>query len=61
MFNLGLNEIMDQLAMANSVYCYGHVLMREDVHVLKRALDLEVDGQWKKGRRKKTFKRQVED
>ena len=34
-FMLGLNETVDQLAMANSVRWYGHVLRREDVHVLK--------------------------
>ena len=41
MFMLGLNETIDQLAMANSVCWYGHVL--------RRALDFEVEGQWKKG------------
>ena len=30
----GLNENIDQLAMANSVCWYGHVLRREDSHVL---------------------------
>ena len=54
MFMLGLNET---LAMANSVRWYGHVLGREDGHVLKRALDLEVEGQRMKGR---TWKKQVE-
>ena len=34
MFMLGLNEAMDQLAMANCVHWYGHVLRREDGHVL---------------------------
>ena len=36
MFTLGLNETTGQLAMANSVRCYGHVL--------RRALDLKVQG-----------------
>ena len=31
-----LNETPDQLAMANSVHCYGHALWREDGHVLRR-------------------------
>ena len=44
MFMLGLNETMDQLAMANSVCWYGHVLRREDDHVLRRALGFEADG-----------------
>ena len=39
MFMLGLNETIDQLTMANSVYSYDNVLRREDSHVMKRALD----------------------
>ena len=38
----GLNEAVHQLAMANSVYVYGHVLWREDVHVLRMELDFEI-------------------
>ena len=34
MFMLGLNETIDQLAMANSFCWYGHELRREDDHVL---------------------------
>ena len=56
---LGLNETIDQLAMANSVRWYGHVLRREDGHVLRRALDFEVEGQRKKARSKMTWKKQV--
>ena len=51
---LGLSETIDQLAMANSVGWYGHVLIREDGNVLRRALDFEVEGQRKKGRPKRT-------
>ena len=58
---LGLNETMEQLAMANSVRLCDHVLRREDGHVLRRALDLEVNGQWKKGRLKRTWKNLVEE
>ena len=47
---LGLNKTIDQLAKSNSVCCYGHVLRREDGNVLRRALDFEVESQWKKGR-----------
>ena len=47
--------------MASSVCWYGHVLMRENGHVLKRALDFEVDSQRKKWRLKRTWKRQVEE
>ena len=41
---LGLNETIDQLAMANSVRWHGHGLSRGDGHVLRRAFDLEVEG-----------------
>ena len=34
---LGLKGTMDQLAMTNSVRWYGHVLRRDDGHILKRA------------------------
>ena len=40
-----LNGTIDQLAMANSIRCYGQVLRSENVHVLRKALDLEVEGQ----------------
>ena len=52
MFMLGLNETMDQIAMANSVPWYGCVLRREYGHVLRRALDFEVEAQRKQGRSK---------
>ena len=58
---LGLSETIDQLSMANSVHWYGHMLMREDGYVLRRALYFEVEGQRKKGRPKRTWKRQVEE
>ena len=41
MFRLGLNETIDQLAMVDNVRWYGHVLRREDGHVLRRALYFE--------------------
>ena len=47
--------------MANSVCRYGHVLRREDGHILRGALDFEVEGQWKKGRPKRMWKIQVEE
>ena len=43
---------MGQLAMTSSVCWYGNVLRREDGHILRRALDIEVDGQ----RKKRTWK-----
>ena len=57
MFMLGLNKTTDQLAMANSVRWHGHVLRREDSHVLRCALDFDVEGQRKKGRPKRMRKR----
>ena len=49
MLVLGLNEAIRQLAMANGVRWYGHLLRREDGHVIRRALEFEVEVQWKKG------------
>ena len=43
--------------MANSVHSYGHMLRKEDGHVLRKAFDFEVEGQWKKGRSKRTWKK----
>ena len=40
----------DQLAMANNVHWHCHVLRRDDGHVMRRALDLEVESRRKKGR-----------
>ena len=37
------------------------MLRRQNGHVLRRALDFEVDGQSKKGRLRRTWKRQVEE
>ena len=53
-FMMGLNKSMDQLAMANSVCWYGHVLRREDGHFSRRALDVEVEGQRMNGKLKMT-------
>ena len=45
--------------MANSVHLYAHVLRRDDNHVFRKALDIEVEGQRKKLRLK--WKKQVEE
>ena len=42
MFILGLIKTTDQLAMANSVHWYGHVLKRKDGNALRRALILRL-------------------
>ena len=61
MLMLGWNETIAQLAMASSVHWYGHVLRRADGHVLRSALDFEVNSQGKKGRPKRTWKRPIEE
>ena len=60
MFMLGLCETIDQLTMANSVRLYGHVLRREDGHIMRSASDFEFEGQRKNVRPKRKWKRQVE-
>ena len=57
---LGLKETVVQMAKANGVRWYGHVLRRDDGHVLGKALEFEVKGKRKRGRPKKTWKTQVE-
>ena len=47
--------------MADSVCWYGHMLRRDDGHVLRMALHFEVLGQRQKGRPKRTWKNQVEE
>ena len=58
---LGLKETIDRLATANEIRWYGHVLRRDDDSVLRVALNLEVSGKRKRGRPKKTWKKQVEE
>ena len=55
-----MNETIDHFAMANSVRWYGQELTREDGHIV-RALDIEVESQRKKGRLKRTWKKQAEE
>ena len=43
---------------ANGVRCCGHVLRRDDGHVLRKAFEMK--GKRKQGRPKKTWKMQVE-
>ena len=54
---LDLNETIDLLAMANSVCWSSDVLRRADGHVLIRALYFEVEGQRKKVRPSRTWKK----
>ena len=57
---LGLKETIDRFATANGVRWYGHVLRRDDDSVLRVARNLKVSGERKRGRLKKTGKKQVE-
>ena len=58
---LELRETIDRFATANGVRWYGHVMKRNDDSVLRVVLDLEVSGKRKRGRPKKTLKKQVEE
>ena len=46
---LVLSEAIYQLARANSVRWYGHVLRKDKSNFLRRALDFKVKGTRKKG------------
>ena len=46
---LGLKETAVQMAKANGVRWYGHVLRRDEGHVLRKALEFEVKGKRKPG------------
>jgi len=56
----GLKETAVQMAKANGVRWYGHVLRRDDGHVLRKTLGFEVKGKRKRRRPTKTWKTQVE-
>ena len=53
---LGLEE-----TKANAVRWCGHVLGSEDGHVLRSALEFEVKGRRRRGRPKRTLRKQVEE
>ena len=46
---LGLKETVVQMAKANGVRWYGHVLRRDNGHVLRKVLEVEVKGKRKQG------------
>ena len=48
------------MAKATGVRWYGHVLRRDDGHVVRKALEFELNGKRKGGRPKKMWKLQVE-
>ena len=47
--------------MVNGVRWYGHVLTRDNDSVSRVVLDLEVSGKRKRGRPKKTWRKEVEE
>ena len=53
-------ETVIQMAKANGVRRYRHVLRRDDRNVLRKPLEFEVKGKRKQGLPKKTWKTQVE-
>ena len=55
------NETIDHMAMANSAPWYRHMLRREDDHVVRRALDFEIEGQEKKELPRRILEFQVEE
>ena len=47
---LGLKETVVQMAKGMECeHCYGHVLRRDDGHVLRKAMEFEVKGKRKRG------------
>ena len=57
---LGLKETVVQMTKANGVRWYGHVLRRDDGHLLRKALEFEVKGKRKRGRPRKAWRSQVD-
>ena len=46
---LGLKETVFQMAKANGVRWYAHMLRRDDGYVLRKVLEFEVKGKRKRG------------
>ena len=61
MLMMDLKETIDEIALANIVCRYGHVLRREDGHISRRSLDFEAEGHRKKGRPNRTWKKLVKE
>ena len=57
---LGLKNTLDGMARASGVRWFGHVLRRDENDILRKALDLKVEGQRKRGRPKVLWEKQVE-
>ena len=56
---LDLNETIDQLAKANSVHWYEHVLRKDKNNFLRRALNSKLKWTMKRGKPKKTLQKAV--
>ena len=56
----GVENIIDVLRRSRLRW-YGHVKRREDDHILRRALDMDVDGVRPRGRPRKVWRRCVEE
>ena len=62
MDTLGVKEFLNRMAKASSMRWYGHVLKKEDEHVIVKALNLKrVSGSRGRGRPKQTWKKQVDN
>ena len=61
LFTCKLRKFIIQYLWTCTEVWYGHVLRRDDDSVLGVALNLEVTGKRKRGRPKKTWKKQVEE
>ena len=61
MLLLRLNETMDSFAIVSSAHWHHQVLRRVDGHVLRTALEFEVEGLTKKGRPKRAWNSQFKE
>ena len=57
---LGLNQIIDKMAKVSRVRWLRHVLRKEDGDVVRNAIEFNVEGRRKRGRPKRTWRKQVE-
>ena len=58
---LGMNQPIDKMAKASGVRWLGHVLRKEDGDVVRSALEFNVEGRRKRGRPKRTWRKQIEE
>ena len=58
---LGLNQTIDKMAKASGVRWLGNVLRKEDDDVVRSVLEFNDEGRRKRGRRRRTWRKQVEE